>query len=80
VLVVLFHSIKISLRSVDIYMKIPPTPAMTEIVIKIMAELLSTIALATKEIIQGRLGKHVFADAPLGSTRRRENHEDAFEG
>lgn len=53
---------------------------MTEIVIKIMAELLSTIALATKEIIQGRLGKHVFADAPLGSTRRRENHEDAFEG
>ena len=61
-LVELFGSITIFMRRVDIYTKIPPTPAMTEIVIKIMAELLSIIALATKQLMQGRLGRSFFDD------------------
>ncbi|KAI9459821.1 hypothetical protein F5148DRAFT_275263 [Russula earlei] len=41
-----------------IYTEIPPTPAMTEIVLKIMVELLNVLALATKQINQGRLKKY----------------------
>ena len=53
-LVELLESIELFLKRLDIYTKVPPTPAMTEIVVKIMVELLSTLALATKQINQGR--------------------------
>ena len=41
-----------------IYTTIPPTPIMTEVVVKIMVELLSVIALASKQIKQGRLSEY----------------------
>ena len=53
-LVDLLESIEHFLKRLDIYTKVPPTPAMTEIIAKIMVELLSTLALATKHIRQGR--------------------------
>ena len=46
----------------DIYIKFPPTApteAMSEIIVKIMAELLSTIALVTKQIRQKRPREYV---------------------
>ena len=45
------------LKRLDIYTKIPPTPAVDEVIVKIMVELISTLALATKELKQGRLSK-----------------------
>lgn len=46
-----------------IYTKIEqPTPAMTEVVVKIMAELISVLALATKQISQGKLSKPLLTD------------------
>ena len=42
------------LNRLDIYTKIPPTVAMTEMVVKILVELLSTLALATKHILYSR--------------------------
>jgi hypothetical protein len=53
-LVDLFEFIENFLSRLDIYMQIPPTPAMDDIVAKILVELLSTLALATKELKQGR--------------------------
>jgi hypothetical protein len=50
----LLESIESFLNRLDIYTKVPLTPAMTEIIVKIMVELLSTLALATKQIRQGR--------------------------
>ena len=38
-------------------MTIPPTVAVTDIVVKIMVEILSVLALATKQIKQGRFSK-----------------------
>ena len=35
-------------------MEVPPTAAMTDIIVKIMVEVLSIFAIATKEIRQGR--------------------------
>jgi hypothetical protein len=38
-------------------MTIPPTQMMTDLIVKIMVELLSVLALATKQIKQGRFSK-----------------------
>ncbi|KAF8467477.1 hypothetical protein DFH94DRAFT_600255, partial [Russula ochroleuca] len=58
-LVDLLESVEHFLKRLNIYTKVPPTPAMTEIVVKIMVELLSTLALVTKQIRQGRSKKFV---------------------
>jgi hypothetical protein len=42
------------LKPLDIYTQIPPSPAMDDMVVKIMAELLSALAQTTKELTQGR--------------------------
>jgi hypothetical protein len=55
-LVNLFQSITIFLHRLDIYVKIPPSVAMTEIVVKILVELVSTLALAAKKARQNTLG------------------------
>jgi beta-phosphoglucomutase-like phosphatase (HAD superfamily) len=48
------------LKRLDIYTKVPPRPAMTEIVVKTMVELLSILALVTKHIGLGRPSESVF--------------------
>jgi hypothetical protein len=58
-LVDLLESIDHFLNRLDIYTKIPPTIAMTEMVVKILVELLSTLALATKHIKQGKSSESV---------------------
>jgi hypothetical protein len=61
----LLESIEHFLNRLDIYTRIPPTPAMDEIVAKIMVELLSTLALATKELKQGRSSVFILRDLLL---------------
>ncbi len=45
------------LKRLEIYTTIPLTPIMTEVIVKIMVELLSVLALATKQIKQGRFSE-----------------------
>jgi len=52
-LVDLLESIKHFLMRLDIYTHIPHTPALDKMVVKIIMELLSTLALVTKELKQG---------------------------
>jgi len=61
-LVDLLESIEHVIKRADIYTRIPPTPAMDEIAFKIIVELFSTLALATKELNQGRSSEFVLAD------------------
>ena len=61
-LVDLLESVEHFLKRLDIYTKVPPTPALTEIVVKIIVELLSTLALVTKQIRQGRPSEFVITD------------------
>jgi hypothetical protein len=58
----LLESIQHFLNRLDIFTRVPPTVAMTETVVKILVELLSTFALATKQIKQGRSSESVFGD------------------
>ena len=48
------------LSRLEIYTKITPTVAMTEMLVKILVELLSMLALATKEVRQGKASEFVF--------------------
>ena len=60
-LVDIFECIENFLRRLTIYTDIPLTPAMAEMVIKIMVELISVLALATKQINQGRFSMSILS-------------------
>ncbi len=60
-LVELLESIEHFLYRLDIYTKITPTVAMTEMLVKILVELLSTLAMATKQVRQGKPSESVFS-------------------
>jgi hypothetical protein len=62
-LVDLFASFENFLSRLGIYAGIPPTPALTSVLVKIIVELISTLALATKQVKQGR-----FSEFALGVT------------
>ncbi|KAN0113580.1 hypothetical protein V8E52_007506 [Russula decolorans] len=53
----LFEHLGSFVKRLDIYTKIDLTPIMTDIIVKIMLELLSVLALATKQITQKRFSK-----------------------
>ena len=53
----LFECLGNFLKRLEIYTTIPPTSIMTDIIVKILIELLSVLALATKQISQGRFSK-----------------------
>jgi hypothetical protein len=53
----LFECLGNFLKRLEVYTTIPPTPMMMDLIIKIMVELLSVLALATKQIKQGRFSK-----------------------
>jgi len=56
-LIDLFGSIEHFLRRLEIYTKIPLTTAMTVIVVEKLAEVISVLALATKQVKQGRISE-----------------------
>ena len=59
-LIDLFESTEHFLNRLDIYTRIPPTVAMNEMVVKLLVELLSTLALATKQIKEGKSSESIF--------------------
>ena len=73
-LVDLFESIGSFLSRLEIYTKIPLTEAMTDVVIKIMVEVLSTLALATKQINQGRLSEFCLLRCGTFTRRRTQRN------
>ena len=53
-LVDIFVRIESFFKRLESYTEVPPTDAMTHVIIKIMTEVLSILAIATKEIKEGR--------------------------
>ena len=56
-LVDLFASFENFLSRLNIYAGIPPTSTLTNVLVKIIVELISTLALATKQVKQGRFSE-----------------------
>ena len=61
-LVNVLRSIENFLDRVNVYTRIPHTPAMDEIVVKILVELISTLALVTEELKQRRSSESALTD------------------
>ena len=76
-LIDLFASFETFLSRLSIYSGVPPTPALTNVLVKIIAELLSTLALATKQVKQGRFSESVLVGTTLDSVEHREICEEA---
>jgi len=57
VLANVFERIENFFQRLETYIEVPPTAGMTDIILKIMIEVLSILAIATKEIHQGRASK-----------------------
>ena len=53
-LIELFERIENFFKRLETYTSVPPTDAMTNIIVKIMTEVLNIFAIATKEMKQGR--------------------------
>jgi hypothetical protein len=67
----LFERLGHFLQRLEIYTRIPRTMTMADIVIKIMVEVLSVLALTTKQIKQGRLSRCTIAPNAHGSMCHR---------
>jgi hypothetical protein len=65
VLVNIFQKIESFFERLKIYTKVPPSLALTDELAKIMAEVLSILAIATKGIKAGRISGSIFCDKPL---------------
>jgi hypothetical protein len=58
----LLESIGHFLNRLEIYAEIPPTEAMDEIVVEILEELLSILALTTEETKKGKLSESIVGE------------------
>jgi hypothetical protein len=54
VLTDVFVRIETFFKRLESYTEVPPTAAMTDVIVKIMIEILSILAIATKEVKQSR--------------------------
>ena len=46
-------------RRLEVYIEVPSTTEMMDIMVQIMAEILSILGVATREMKQGRMSKHL---------------------
>jgi hypothetical protein len=56
-LIELFDRIGYFFRRLEIYTKVPPTPAMTDVIVEIMVKVIMILGIATKEMKRGRLSE-----------------------
>ena len=78
-LVDLLESIEHFLNRLNIYSRITPAPAIDEIVVKVLVELISTLALVTEELKQRRSSESVPADVLLCSPPRSQIRKEKFQ-
>ncbi|KAH9023811.1 hypothetical protein EDB84DRAFT_1440875 [Lactarius hengduanensis] len=67
ILIDIFERVENFFRRLEIYTHVPPTPAMTDMMVKIMVEVLDILGTATKEMKQSRFKK--FLKKAAGTTK-----------
>lgn len=58
----LFERIENVFRRLETYIEVPPTAGMTDVIVKVMVEVLRILAIATKEIKQNRASELIIRD------------------
>ena len=83
-IVELFQNMSSFLERLEIYIKIPlsKSMALAEIIIKILVTMISTLAVATNEVKQGRLSESILriALSVVDSVENREIRKEDFRG
>jgi hypothetical protein len=79
-LVDLLESIEHFLNRLNIYTRISPAPAIDEIVVKILVEFISMLALVTEELKQRRSSESVLSEVFLCSPQRSQIRNEIFQG
>jgi predicted transcriptional regulator len=69
-------------QRLEVYIEVVPTPEMMDLIMKIMVEVLTVLAIATKEIKQGRTSKlfmhgYVAADGTIYRAISEEGYREA---
>ena len=65
-------------KRLEVYIKVRPTAAMTDIIVKIVVEVISILAIVTKEMKQGRFSmSFVVCISPESNVSRREVYQEA---
>ena len=77
VLVDLFERVENFFKRLETYIEVPPTAAMTDIIVKIVVEILNIFAISTKEIRQGRTSTSVSTVLVVFSYFAREVSQEA---
>ena len=75
-LVELFNRIGHFFRRLEIYIEVPPTTAMTDIIVEVMVKVIMILGIATKEIQCGRLSELV---PPRFAIHYRHKFREIFE-
>ena len=79
-LVDLLESIEHFLNRLDIYTQIPATPAIDEMVDKILVEIISTLALVTNKLKRRQSSESVLVDVELCLAPYSQICKDIFQG
>jgi hypothetical protein len=74
----LIESIKRFLGRISIYTQVPRTPALDEMVVRIVIELLTTLALATKGLKQRQTSQSILDDVLLYSLGCSDMYKETF--
>ena len=76
----MLEAIEHFVNRLDIYTQIPPTPAVDDMVVKILVELLSVLALVTEELNQRRSSESVLAGVLSYLAPRSQISKEVFRG
>ena len=76
-LIDIFVRIESFFKRVESYTEVRPTAAMTDVIVNIMIEVLSILAIATNKIKQGRLSESIDTINLSRLTFFRKNYEEA---
>ena len=79
-LIDLFGRIENFFRRLESYTEVRPTPAMMDIIVNIMVEVLTILAIATKEIKQRRASELILADSSHLTYRHAEKYVNKLLG
>ena len=76
----MLEAIEHFVNRLNIYTQIPPAPAVDDMVVKILVELLSVLALVTEELNQRRSSESVLADVLSYLAPRSQISKEVFRG
>ena len=62
ILVEIFEQVEMFFQRLKIYTELPSTMEIMDVIVRIMVQVLSVLGIATKQVKQGRISKHLLSE------------------